>query len=104
MRMWLMMVISVCCLAGAMSCTTNKTLASDPNVKTVTYQVFGMDCPGCHGGLEKNLRKILGVVVVEANWKAQTVKIGVAPGKTVAEADISAAIKASNFTMGKKVD
>ena len=104
MKTLLKILVCMCCMGGAISCTTTKSLSSHPNLDIITYQVFGMDCPGCHGGLEKNIRKIPGVVFVEANWKAQTVRIGVEPGKSITEAEISAAIKASNFTMGKEVD
>jgi copper chaperone CopZ len=74
------------------------------DVQTVTYEVFGMDCPGCHGGLEKNIRKIPGVTFARANWKANTVTIGVKAGENIDDMDIANAIEKSNFTMGKKVE
>ncbi len=85
-------------------CATHGALPPDVRMETVTYEVFGMDCPGCHGGLEKNLSKIPGVVGATANWKAQTVAIRVAADQAVDPTEIEAAVKNSNFTMGKRVD
>jgi copper chaperone CopZ len=33
------------------------------------YEVFGMDCPGCQGGLEKLVKKIPAIQQAEANWQ-----------------------------------
>jgi copper chaperone CopZ len=101
-RIWV--VVLACCMACMSGCSTNSTLSTGTDLQTVTYQVFGMDCPGCHGGLEKNIRKISGVAFARANWKGQTVTIGMKAGENVAETDIAEAIRRSNFTMGKKVD
>lgn len=92
---------SLVCLTG---CATRGAFPPDVRMETVTYEVFGMDCPGCHGGLEKNLSKISGVVDATASWKAKTVAIRVLAEQTVDPTEIEAAIKNSNFTMGKRVD
>ena len=42
--------------------TTVSTASSEEDGRPmITHSVYGMDCPGCHGGLEKNLEKIPGV-------------------------------------------
>ena len=97
----LVSAFSLVCVSG---CATQRALLPDENIQTITYEVFGMDCPGCHGGVEKNLCKIPGVVKATANWKMKRVIIGVIAGETVAVNDIEDAIKKSNFTMGKRVD
>jgi copper chaperone CopZ len=85
-------------------CALQQSSSPNTGTQTITYEVFGMDCPGCHGGLEKNLRKIAGVVDAAANWKEQTVVIWVEAGQVVDPAEIEAAIERSNFTMGKRLD
>ncbi len=85
-------------------CATRSTLSQNPNVEMLTYEVFGMDCPGCHGGLEKNLSKIPGVVDVTANWKEQMVIIHVQKDHTIDISEIEAAVHNSNFTLGKRFD
>jgi len=68
--------------------------------QATTYEVLGMDCPGCHGGLEKNLTKIPGVVGATANWKQKTVTVHVMEGATIEEARLRKAVEDSNFTLG----
>ena len=100
----ILMLISACIMICVSECATQRASSPDKNIQTVTYEVFGMDCPGCHGGLEKNLCKIPGVVKATANWKMKRVTISVKAGETVTDADIEDAIKKSNFTMGKRMD
>ena len=78
---------------------SNSTVASG---NTITYEVFGMDCPGCHGGLEKNLLKVPGVTEAAANWKEQRVTLLVDNADAVSEAAINQAVEESNFTLGKR--
>lgn len=66
------------------------------------YEVYGMDCPGCHGGLEKNLTKIPGVSGATANWKQKTVAVRVEEGASVEDAQIKKAVEDSNFTLGRR--
>jgi copper chaperone CopZ len=69
----------------------------------VTYAVYGMDCPGCHGGVEKNLKKIPGIVDASANWKQKTLTVTLDSGQPLDDAAIEKAVKDSNFTLGEKV-
>jgi hypothetical protein len=70
-------VISLICLtAFLISCafeSTKPVIDSNENTETRTYQVFGMDCPGCQSALEKLINKIPGVLNSEANWKEKQV-------------------------------
>jgi hypothetical protein len=104
MKKWMHLLVAVLCLACLSGCAGSRDAAPDQTAQTVTYQVFGMDCPGCHGGLEKNLLKIPEVVLAQANWKAQIVTIGLKAGADVPEAAIEAAVVNSNFSIGKRVD
>ena len=94
-------VLGLMCVAG---CAAPQASPPGAGTETVTYEVFGMDCPGCHGGLEKNLRKIPGVVDAAASWKEKRVTIRVQKGHVVPASEIQAAIERSNFTMGKRLD
>ena len=87
-------------------CSTQRMVLGKTGIdqNTTTYEVFGMDCPGCHGGLEKNLLKIPGVIDAVANWKQKTVTIKVESGNNIELAVIEKAIKDSNFTLGKVIE
>lgn len=67
------------------------------------YEVFGMDCPGCHGGLENLINKIPGVKASEANWEMQKLRVVISPNAQVADESIYEAIKQANFTPGKRL-
>ena len=67
------------------------------------YEVFGMDCPGCHGGVEKLVIKISGVQHAEANWEKNQLVIFVQPENQLSDEDIYEAIKNANFTPGKRL-
>ncbi len=71
--------------------------------ETRVYEVFGMNCPGCHGGLEKLVLKIPAVQHAEANWKKKQLAVTVKPGQQLQDEDIHDAIKRANFTVGKRI-
>ena len=90
------LILTVVALVG---CKTTPPATETEAATTQTgYEVFGMDCPGCHGGLEKNLRKIDGVVDASANWSKKTVTITMKEGAQVDPAEIEKAVKDSNFS------
>lgn len=68
------------------------------------YEVFGMDCPGCHGGLENIVNKIDGVIASQANWEQQTLKIIVSKGMEISDEKIFEAVKKANFTPGNRLE
>ncbi|RCW39092.1 heavy-metal-associated domain-containing protein [Marinilabilia salmonicolor] len=71
--------------------------------KFVTYEVFGMDCPGCQSALEKQVNKIDGVAGSKASFKKKLVEIELKPDAKVADEEIEKRIKKANFTPGKKI-
>ena len=96
--------VLICGMVLSCGCaTTRQTPHSTTGMVQKTYEVFGMDCPGCHGGLEKNLLKIPGVVAAKANWKRKTVTITSKKETLVEASEIGKAIQNSNFTVGKEV-
>jgi len=71
--------------------------------ETRVYELFGMDCPGCHGGLEKLVKKILTVQQVKANWKKKQLTVTVKPEAKLNDEEIYDAIRRANFTVGKRI-
>ena len=67
------------------------------------YEVFGMHCPGCEGGLDKLVRKIRDVESVESNWEESWLKVTVRPGAQLDDRQIYDAVKRANFTPGKRL-
>lgn len=91
------------CGIGCASTNGGATEARDQGAETRVYEVFGMDCPGCHGGLEKLVKKIPAVQQAEANWKKKQLAVTVRPGAELNDEDIYDAIKRANFTPGKLI-
>jgi copper chaperone CopZ len=73
------------------------------NTRVQVYEVFGMDCPGCHGGIEKLVNKVPAVINSEANWEKQELRIWIDPAKDVKDEDIIDAIERANLTPGKRI-
>jgi copper chaperone CopZ len=67
------------------------------------YEVFGMDCPGCHGGLEKLINKIPAVQSSKANWNSKQLSVTVKPDYDLNDEDVYDAIRRGNFTPGKRI-
>lgn len=68
------------------------------------YEVFGMDCPGCHGGLENLVNEIPGVVTSQANWEQQRLVVAIRPNQEVTDGMIHDAIRQANFTPGERLE
>lgn len=83
--------------------TSEQALEPEKGTTETAYEVYGMDCPGCHGGFEKNLVKIPGVEKASANWKRKTVTLLVSEGNSVEREEILKAAEDSNFTLGERV-
>ncbi len=87
------------CNTAGQSSAVESMEASEARV----YEVFGMDCPGCHGGLEKLVKKIPAVQQAKANWVEKQLTITVEPGTELNDEDIYDAIRRANFTAGKRI-
>ena len=91
-------------LNGCSSRLPDTNLASLPEgYETRVYEVFGMDCPGCHGGVEKLVKKIPNVLHAEANWKKQQLAVYVGPNSELKDQNVHDAIRQANFTVGKRL-
>ncbi len=90
------------CGVGCNSAEQDSGTGSVEGPGTRVYEVFGMDCPGCHGGLEKLVKKIPAVQEAQANWQKKQLVVTVRPGSELNDEDIYDAIRRSNFTVGQR--
>lgn len=67
------------------------------------YEVFGMDCPGCHAGLQNLVNHVAGVKASVANWDKKELRVVIEKGTKVSDEVIFDAIIQANFTPGKRV-
>ena len=103
---FLMMLLGVFLIGGSADAKvvgSEKSSVGQVSSETRVYEVFGMDCPGCHGGVEKLLKKIAAVQSVEANWKKKVLTVIVKPGETLNDEDVYDAIRLANFSPGKRL-
>ena len=70
---------------------------------TLVYKVFGMDCPGCHSALEKQVDKLNAVDSSVADWLNQDVMIIVKRDSVVNVKELFEMIKKANFTPGERI-
>ncbi|MCF8226321.1 MAG: cation transporter [Bacteroidales bacterium] len=68
---------------------------------TLTFTVYGMDCPGCEGGLEKQVNKIPAIEYSQASWVNQELKIVVKPDSSLDTDELERRVKKANFTLHK---
>ena len=93
-------------LVAAIGCSsTNSGVGALPSgeYETRVYEVFGMGCPGCHGGVEKLIAKIPEVEKAEANWEDKQVAVVVREGVELDDEQVWDAIRRSNFTPGERI-
>ena len=90
-------------LAAAETDPDSAAVTDTLNTLVRVYEVFGMDCPGCHGGIEKLVNKVPAVINSEANWEKQELRIWIDPAKDVKDEDIIDAIERANLTPGERI-
>lgn len=100
-------IVSALILNALAGCGSNRKsfeyLISDGH-EIRTFEVFGMDCPGCHGGLENLINKIPGIKASKANWVKQQLQVVIKPDADVNDESIYDAIRQANFTPGKRLE
>ena len=87
------------------SCSSTKEVNNSTleNTETKVYEVFGMDCPGCHGGLEKLLNQHEAIISSQADWVNKRVTIVMISNSGISDNDIFELIRRANFTPGKLI-
>lgn len=86
-------------------CASTKQIRSDSggDYEIRIYEAYGMDCPGCHDGVEKLLNKVPGVKNSEADWEKAEIEVLVNHGSDLTDEVIFEAVKKANFTPGKRI-
>jgi len=93
-------------MVGVIACASgNKDIDPelDQESETHIYEVFGMNCPGCHGGLEKILLKNPAILSAQGNWVEKRVTIKVRSDSKFSDEEVYDAIRRANFTPGKRI-
>lgn len=107
MRLMFLLVAVFSFSIGLMSCAaTDRSVIAEPaeqNLEIRIYEIFGMDCPGCHGAVEKLVKKIPAVQDAKANWEKKELAVTVRPGGQLNDEDIYDAIRRANFTAGDRI-
>lgn len=101
----LLLVMCVLLLSG-LGCSAGRSKApadTTDGAQVRIYEVFGMDCPGCHGGVEKLVNELRAVEKSEANWKEKRLVVVVKPGSELKDEDVFDAIRRANFTPGDRL-
>jgi copper chaperone CopZ len=99
----LILTAGLVCSSGCASMKNSIIEQNIENYEVRVYEVFGMDCPGCVGGLNKLVEKIPSVARSEADWKGKQLVVTIKQGAQLDDADVRDAIKRANFTMGKRI-
>lgn len=97
-------VMMLACVIGCASSGVDFGKLSDEGCEIRVFEVFGMDCPGCHGGVEKLVNDVPGIRISQGNWKKQQLHVAIEPGAEVDDKAITDAIREANFTPGKRVE
>ena len=71
---------------------------------TLTFTVYGMDCPGCEGGLEKQVNKIPAVKYSKANWVTQELIVVVKQDSILNRDELEQRVKKANFTLSTNLN
>ncbi len=104
MKSILISLICLTFLAGCSSAPEPETdaQAADTVGTIAEFEVFGMDCPGCHGGLENLAKQIPGVKTAKASWENNKLVLGIEEGAKVTDEQVHDAIDRANFTAGER--
>ena len=103
MMRYVFLFIMLFCGIGCNTTDKGLTVESMEASEARVYEVFGMNCPGCHGGLEKLVKKIPAVQEAEANWLQKQLVVTVRPEVELNDEDIYDAIRRANFTPGNRI-
>lgn len=99
----LIMVVILLSVLGCFSSRPDVAEITSSDDQVRVYEIFGMNCPGCHGGLEKLVNKIPGVEKSKANWEEQRLEVVMKLDFDINDSDIFGAIERANFTPGKRL-
>ena len=102
-HVFLFLLIMLFCGIGCNTADKSPNVKSIEKSEIVMYEVFGMGCPGCHGGLEKLVKKIPNIQRADANWVKKQLVVTIRPEVELNDEDIYDAIRRANFTPGNRI-
>jgi len=105
----LILIMVISSLPKSIYSQTNSKEATQQNENksqpdTLTYIVYGMDCPGCEGGLEKQVNKIPAVKYSKANWVKQELIVVVRQDSILNKNELEQRVKKANFTLSDNLN
>lgn len=92
-------------IASAQNKTTHDSVIisrEEAQTDTLVFTVYGMDCPGCEVGLEKQVNKIASVSYADADWLKQELRIVMVRDSSLNESELEKRVKKANFTLEKE--
>ncbi len=96
-RVWL--TLAVLALLIATSFSVVAVHAESPSGPVYALQIDGLACPFCAFGIEKQLKKIEGVVSTSVDIKDGVVTVVMERDATLDEAEAKKAVEAAGFTL-----
>ncbi len=95
-------LLIVAFLIGFVSISANAQTEDNETLKgIIKVEVDGLSCPFCAYGLEKKLKKMDGVKIIEIDVENAFAQLTLAPGKTVTKAIIRQKVDDAGFTARK---
>lgn len=82
---------------------TNSAKHVTPGSDTLKFTVYGMDCPGCEGGLEKQVNKISSVKYCKASWANQELLVVIKKDSILQPSELEQRVKKANLTLAKGI-
>jgi len=101
----LLLVLMISHSANAQNQTPDKSeihIREKAPPDTLVFSVYGMDCPGCEIGLEKQVNKISSVRFSDADWLKQELRIVLVQDSTLNSSELEKRVKKANFTKKKE--
>ena len=83
---------------------SNDQIRESAQSDTLVFIVYGMDCPGCEVGLEKQVNKIEGIKFSDANWRKQELRIVMVQDSTLNASELEKRVKKANLTLEKNLE
>jgi len=101
----ILLVLMISNSANAQNQTPENSDRQSPNHAqndTLIFTVYGMDCPGCEVGLEKQVNKIASIKFSDADWLKQELRIVLVQDSTLNASELEKRVKKANFTLEKE--
>ena len=102
-RIYIDIILFITAIAFIGCSSSQKTDVNIDGAEVRLYEVFGMDCHGCHGGIEKLLNKHIAIINSKADWVNKNITLYISEGSGINEEEIFEIIKSANFTPGKRI-